>query len=357
MNLIQGHTYLVEANIYTTNPNVSASATISWDETIPGASDIRSGGGLRVKSITNYDISGDFISKENYQYGSDNTGTLLTPQYYQDINYETVVHRAGGDFILGESACRYKYEYEVDVAPIPGFTTIYHANSVLPTSQYSGSPVLYKEVTKTQVDASGNPNGKTVYSFGVYEDGASTPFEPLTGTLTNYNPKAGMHLVTRTWRNGFLTNEEVYKSVSSTYQSISKKTISYTDLQISSQNVLKVKNNYIHIGCKDQNVIADFSLSFLPFETGARVPSSIVTTQWDDNGNTVVNTQSFTYGGSSLMPTKMEAVSSTGQTLIENLKYPGDLALAGNVYQKMIDRNIISPLVQKQQVTNGTKRC
>jgi YD repeat-containing protein len=351
LNLISGHSYILDVNIYTLNANVSATGTISWEEPIAGASDIRLGGGLRVKSLTNLGIDGNFIGKEIYTYGNDNTGTALTPQYYQDMNYEQLVHRAGY-LACGVGGCSYLTEQQL-VPWSPGYTTIYHANSVLPTSQYSGSPVLYPSVTKTQVDPSGNPSGKTVYTYSVYEDGSFSPFQPITGNLTNYYPNAGMILINKTWKNGMLLTEEISKSIPGGYQLISKKTNVYAEGLSTFQNVLKVKLNYVHKGCEIQGSVADFTLSVVPIYTGAMLLNSSTYLYLDNNGNQLSRTTNFTYGTTPLQPSKIEVNSSKSQILTQNLLYSKDLSLTGNVYEKMVNRNIISPIVKSIDLNNG----
>ena len=363
MSLTQGHTYLLEVDIYTTNPNVSATANIYWIETNPNVPDIKFGGGLRIKTITNYDMNDRFAGKEIYTYGNDNTGTILTPQYYQDINYETVVHRIGGKFPSGPVAgtfCTYIAESDINLLGSnyvpPGYSTIYHANSILPASQYSGSPVLYGKVTKTQVNSLGSPSGKSVYNYGVYEDGSTSPFEPITGILSQYIPKSGISLISNTWKNGNLLSEENYKSVGSGYQLITQKTIHYTTSLFSYENFLKVKSNYVHSGCEFQGsdrISSDFTLSPAPVTTGAIVPDILTESLTDDNGNIILTTKNMSYGTTPLLPSKIESLSSKGVLLTENIKYPKDVVVAGNVYEKMVNRNILTPVVQNQQLNSN----
>jgi hypothetical protein len=356
IDLVQGHTYLIQTNIYTSNSNVKATCLISWVETYPNIIEVKSGGGLRVKSITNYDLDGNFLNKDLYQYGDDNTGVILTPQYYQDINFEKVIRRQGCPGGTEDPTC--KYFYEDQEAPVPGYSVIYHANSVFPTSQYSGSPVLYRKVTKYQVDAAGNTNGKTVYTYQVYQDGSTINNKAIEEMSPVGYWNTGIYLISDTWKNGLLLSEDSYKSTSAGYALISRTQNNYTIARINNQNVLKVKYSYLHAGCEFGSMTSsdEIKLFAVPINTGAVLLTSTTTTTWDNNGYPIVNTQNITYNGAPLLPSKKEFVNSKNETSTENFQYPGDLASPGNVYQKMVQRNIVSPVVQNQKLLNGVQQ-
>jgi YD repeat-containing protein len=300
------------------------------------------GGGLRVKSITNYGVDGNFINKEIYQYGTDGTGTMITPVFLQEIRYETVIKRLG----CGGNPCTY-----FTAITNPGFTTIYRANSVHAASQYGGSPVVYEKVTKIQVNASGAANGKTVYGSTVYTDNFELP-----GHVGYSQGRAGLYVVPNAWKNGFLQYEEIYKSTASGYQLVSKKVNNYSVHQSESHNVLKVRSEYAHSGCEGKSVTTasqDFNVQVIPVHTGAMLLDALTSTLRDDNGNEVVNTQTFDYEGNTpLLPSTIETSSSDGDVLTQHLTYPLDWSAPGNVYQKMVGRNMLSSVVQEQKLRN-----
>lgn len=355
INLIQGHTYQLQTYIYTNNSNVKATALISWMETYPDVIDTKNGGGLRVKSITNYDLDGNFINKDFYQYGDDNTGVVLTPQYYQDINFEKIVRRQGCAGGTLDPTCKYFYEYSEEVTP--GYTYIFHANSIFPTSQYSGSPVLYRKVTKYQMDAAGNTNGKTVYYYQVYQDASTIDNKAIADMTPTGYQNTGIYLISNTWKNGVLLSEESYKSTPAGYVLVAKTDNTYTTSRLSNQNVLKVKYTYLHLGCEFGSMTSsgEETLFSVPVNTGAMLLTNTTNTTWDNNGFPMVTSQTYTYDGVPLLPTKKESTNSKKETSTENLQYPNNLAASGNTYQKMVDRNIMA-VVTDQKLLNGVQQ-
>jgi hypothetical protein len=349
LSLTAGHTYQLKTEIFTSNPYVKATAEISWTEVLPEVEVIKPGGGLRVKSITHYDIDGTMVSRELYDYG--NGGIILTGQYYQNLNYEEVISRGAS-----LSSCAYYYPS----GGTPAYSVIYHANSVLPSSQCGGSPVLYSGVTKYQVDANGRPNGKTIYGYNIVQDETALAILPAVTPLHTFNTM-GIYLASNSWKNGFLNAEQVYKYKDGIYTMIKSHYNDYRPYRETSMNVLKIKNLCINACCTFANqypgyVSQDFSLTSVPQRTGIMLLRSSSDTTWDENNNKLFTVENYYYDDTiHNYPTRKVTVNSEGDTLSEVIKYPHDLAATGNVYQKMYDRNIVSPVVQHTRQKNGVQ--
>jgi YD repeat-containing protein len=346
LNVVTGHTYSVTTNIYTANSNVIATATITWSETSTSTV-IKTGGGLRVRSVANYDLDGKFINKDEYKYGAteNGIGQLLTKASYLLVNYENVRWRCGPS----SGACILKNSLD----PLGA---IYHANSVYPASQYSGSPVLYSNVTKYLVNAAGNAiNGKSKFQYKIYEDQPLDPFNDVG--------KVGVLMIGNEWKNGFLELQEDYKynSITGQYNIVYEKRNDYQAQRTESMLGLKVTTRVNFVGgCYYSYDVTwakqDFTLFRIPVNTGAMLLQSTKETSWDDNNNMLVTTQNFYYNDTRhLFTTKAESLNSKAEMTTENLKYPHDFASPGNVYQKMVDRNIVSPVVTQQHLLNGVQ--
>lgn len=349
VTLTAGHTYLLTVNIYTTSSGVSADAEINWTHNLGYANIRRIGGGLRVKTISNYDENGTMLGKELYEYDD---GMMLTDMYYQDVNYEEVMPRGG---INSGANCI----YSTSQIP-PGYALIFHTNSVIPMSESAGSPVLYPTVTRYQVDSEGNANGKTVYGYRVYPDERAAPtFGPVYGPAGF--PVRGLYLSSNDWKNNFPSYESTYKSVPSGYKILHNKTYDYQPYRNTSEFRLKVQNKFLTFCCQESNKFAaaarvDFTLTPVPQYTGAMLLKSESDTTWDDNGNKAYTTRQYEYNDDThTYPTLKRSFTSSGEILSDLTKYPHDFAATGNVYQKMMTRNMVAPVVQQVRQKDGVQ--
>jgi len=350
LSLTAGHTYVITTNIYTTNANVKATALVSWLEPT-NVNEIKIGGGLRVKSVTNYDIGGAFVNRELYDYGA--FGTLLTPASFLLINYEDIFSKCS---YMHESSPNGCITWGTDNVP----ARIYHAKSIYPATQFSGSVVAYGGVTKYDVNAAGQPNGKSVYQYNIYED---NPFYASTDYGT-----VGVLLTSNIWKSGTLRRESIYKSTPSGYSPVSIKESTYSIYRADSYSGLKIKVLYQTSGnCGDVDTLITragalggtksyFFPYRVPNNTGALLLQAQSDTTFDDVGNKFVAVRNNYYDDlTHTFPTKIEAFNSRNETLTNIIKYPHDLASGTNVYQKMVTRNIVSPTVKFQQLKNGTQ--
>jgi hypothetical protein len=354
LSLTVGHTYVITTNIYTADSRVQATCAVSWNVPVSGTR-IKTGGGLRVSSITNYDNNGSFINKEKYQYNNDGVGKLLTNASYLAVNYDYLFYSIG-----------FTSSFYVDCAEAVGdVDVIYHAKSVFPATQFSGSPVLYNGVTKYDVDASDNPNGKTVYGYQIFDDQAGIP-------STDYG-SIGIWLISNSWKNGFMNQEYVFKSNGSAYSPVSMKNFNYQIYRQDTLLGLKIKPTYIKMsgGCEFVNSTntksgpandpngsshTHFFMGRVPTYTGAMLLQTESDTTFDVAGNKVVTVHNSYYDDlTHIFPTRKETFNSRGDNLTDVIKYPHDLASGTNVYQTMLGRNMVSPVVKFQQLKNGSQ--
>lgn len=349
--LTAGHNYSFTMNTYSTSSSISASANISWSRNL-GYDDIRrTGGGLRVKTLTNYDDNGKMTGKERYEYGG---GEMLTEMYYQDLNVEQTYPRNGS--VASPTACFYMYS-----GLPPGYALIFHGNSVIPTSQCNGSPLLYSIVTKSQVDSIGNTNGKTDYGYTIYPDMRSDIEEYATAGPLTFNTRGGPYLNSYTWKNNFLSYENTFKSTLTGYKKINSKIYNYKNYRDTIEHRLKIKVKYITNCCLEQHIdgidaIQDFYMSLVYQPTGVMLLQSLSDTTWDDFGNKMYTTQQYEYNDNThTYPTRQKSYTSTGDSITVLTKYPHDFAVTGNVYQKMMNRNMVSPVVQQVKQKNGVQ--
>jgi YD repeat-containing protein len=350
ITLQPSHTYKIDINIYTTNSSVNANITLNWIDTTSAIPDVKKGGGLRVKKITNYDLNGRFLNRQTYEYGDSGIGVILTPQYYQDINFEKVVSRVGCTGGTLNGTCVDFYEEDPSINPI-GYSYIFHSNSIYPTTQYTGSPVLYRKVTKYEVDSVGIPNGKRVLYYDIYQDGSTISNNGVSDPLPSEYFVNGIYLISNNWKNGYQTGEDIYKYISGNYILQSRKRISYRIAKADQEFVLKIKPRYRSSGC--ESVLSyEASCYAVPITSGVMLPTIVSDSIFDDAGNFFSKIEAMDFN-SNLLINSRQRVESNGDTLLETVQYPSELAVSGNVFQKMVTRNILSPKIKEQKLVNG----
>lgn len=352
-DLVQGHTYQIKLERFTTTANVTVRFELNWDEIVTGGSDITYGGGVRVRSITNYDVNGNFVNKDVYSYGVDGAGYVITPWFYQSLNYEQTKHRFGSTS-TGYGGCYYFTEGSNGPSDIlyPGYSTTFISNGVLPTTQFGGSPVVYPTVTVYSVDHAGVDNGKTEYTYSLSQDSSPPPLYYF-GTGSSSNVLGDILLQSDEWKNGVLVGKKESKRLSTGAYLVVKNTQNtMTPSYLNTYSYLKLKKNYVHSGCLILNV-SDYTLPVNDIRTGAMIPTASASQSSDDSGNTLSSSKNYTYGSTPLLPSSIVEVNSKGETLTQNLKYPRDFSATGNVYEKMVNRNILTPVIQEQKLKNG----
>ncbi|WP_343672473.1 hypothetical protein [Chitinophaga sp.] len=352
LTLIPGHTYVISINIYTNSSQVNANVIVNWIDSLPNVPEVRFGGGLRVKKISNYDLNGKFLSRQLYEYGDSGEGIVLTPQYFQNINFEKAIQRVGCHGGGLEAFCVDEIETNPTINPV-GYSMIYYSNPVYPITQFAGSPVLYRKVTAYNVDSIGTPNGKTISYFQVYQDGSTLSNNGIGDQLPSEYFVNGVYLISNNWKNGFQTGEDIYKYVSGNYMLQKRKRISYLSTMESQQNILKIKPQYRSSGCEEYSSFAVSSYA-VPITTGAMVPIIQNDTLNDDFGYQLGTSVTTAYN-SNLLPVSRQMIKSNGDSSVELLLYPNDLSTTGNVYEKMVSRNIVTPVIKIRKLLNGTQ--
>jgi hypothetical protein len=345
MQLIAGHSYSFIVSTFSPTSSVSAYASIDWTRNLGTAMVRKIGGGLRVKSISNYDEYGKLIDRKPYEYEG---GTMLTDLFFQDMNVEQVIPRAAQGEPL---TC----VYQTQMYP-PGFSLIFHANGVLPASQCNGSPLLYKKITEYQVDSADNPNGKTEYGYDIYEDqSAALQDMAVVGTLT-WN-KRGPVVRSYDFKNNFPAFVTTYKSTASGYQKVQSKRFAYQPRDTSERRI-KITNRFLTVCCLANNMSDgyaqnDFNITQIDVPTGVSLKCRESDTTWDDWGNKQYTVTQYEYNDSAnVNPTLIRMIGSEGDTVVQLAKYARDLSSAGNVYEKMKNRNMIGIPIQTVKTRN-----
>jgi len=341
-----GHTYTITAYIGSNTSNsgpVEAMITFNWNQSAPS---VKIGGGLRVKSITNYDNNGNFLNEDIYKYGiggEEGYGKLMTPPFLLNFNNNTThtIYRI----------------YCTSPPILDGYTSYtYHSNTLNAVSQIGSSPVLYPAVTKYQISSSGGKtNGKAIYNY-----------QMSTDTIVGFNTLGPM-VMSNDWQSNILLEERTFKSVNggTSFNPLVDKKYSYLVDRAHSKTQLQITGNYTYLNqsaWQDSSDVTntfggyyapDFSFALYPNPSGIVRLHNTTTTNYFDNGQTATTVENRYYGDTThLFPTRIQTFSSKNETLTDSMRYAHDFALPGNVYTTMMNRNIKAPVVQSLKYRN-----
>lgn len=352
------------------------------------------GGGLRLEKISYYDGINLYtpVSQQYYTYGNleDGEGTLLSPPVIKNVD---------GSLVYGNYSFTQEYYYGISSTQLtagslvsqemPGFyqpcasnnciyltnridKTTYLPNSALDLTYAGGSPIYYNKITEYNLD-NGRQTGKTVYTYYPYNYVSISQVTPR-----NVGVVAGTDqpLLRESWYLGNLQSEAYFKYVASTgsYAMVHQSNYQWTSYlaPLWPRVIYSFLHNVYNI--TEPGSSTSYSMYFnTPYATGAyliNTPNFIFseegipigkmllskkTDQWmDDAGDTISNVFQYSYNS-------MNEVSgianinadSKGTTKTETLTYPYDYP-SDTVYQHMVARNILSPVIE-DVITNNTR--
>ncbi len=313
---------------------------VDWTEIDNSSSnqDFAIGGGLRVKTITNYDNDNTPLLKKTYNYHyteninnediEKSYGRLKTIPNYEVDHIVLMKVVSTVSFGLGSFALP-AYQYSME--PIP--TVIGSSGSSNSFSTDNGSYVGYDQVSISQEDFSGNKNGETIFKFYNTEDlfQVNTYYEDADDYIS-YPP-------IRVPTNGLLYEKESYKINGATSTLVNKienkykannsdaATFTLIDLYQNSDYVIAASKELPNLG---GTVIScdDFQFQFYPHYSNIVQQTSTKETNYDLNGlNPVVTEQNFYYDNNDkhFERTRTEITDSKGNTLETKIYYPDDI--------------------------------
>lgn len=341
-----GHQYRITASVKDDpakpSQEIRLLGTISW-QTTERTIATQSGGGMRVKSIKNYDVNGDLKGQELYKYGPDENGVgsmsyspfLLTQRYLETHN-------------------------SLWADPCPGMSDILSL-TILDNPWYSysdvgGSRLFYTNVAKYE-NSFGNDFIKTTYEYDVSGDEKlELPYRDQR-IFVNFN-----------WKGGNLLRQSSYKLEQQQYKLLRTTEYQYNKIEVEAKTGLKVGQKLFIDGelpesrmnaCYFNNMYYVYNY---PVVSGISVPVSQVETRYESNGNLTSQTN-FTYSNlSHVKPTSITSTKSNGTKLETNFKYVNDYtgisgtdALSKGV-SNFLNRNMNVKLEQTDYYYRGTDK-
>lgn len=333
-----------------TNDFQDITVTIRWKQLRRLTYGVIAGGGLRVKSISNYDANGTITRKRKYEYhyfeDKNADGTAEEYSYGRRISHPSYLRYEvlrGANPQGWQSGCMSFTRFSSSIFSLTGVT--------------SGNAVGYDQVTEWIVDPSNESNnlGKTVYQYYNSSD-----------TIINYNRLRlpGINNI-GAGKNGQLKSKIDYRFSDGSYYKVAE-----------TNNYYSVANRKFIYGLKIDNINPDgatkgaggclpgeipVETEYLGFIYPAIQSEKILldsTIQITYESNSIANYLStttrntYTPAVSYLQLSKSEVNNSKNETEKTELYYPYDYT--GVIYDSMMARNMVSSVIGKKSYSNNT---
>lgn len=339
LNLLPNQQYQLYAEAKT-NPQVHAIITLSFDTT-KAATVV--GGGLRVKTIKNYDADGNLLTREVYKYGVNESGvgTLISTPFALTDNIINVTNSVGTDCQPNISICHQCFDQEI----------LYNSNSMYELSSLDNSPIAYTTIARYDGDTLQN-KGKRIYQYDLYPN-QKWP----SGSDNNY----GVLLLSYPWLNGQLNRESYYRNVNNVYSLVSDKINTYQTINGNIDTGLVVNFSYNYIGCHQ---LTPYSYNYFnyPIYSGVKLLQQTTETEYDMSGQNALVQKTTNYYHDNLthlQPTRITTINSKGDNLQQTMVYPQDMVNNSTdptgVYAAMSNTNMIDPVIKQTNQKNGVQ--
>lgn len=311
-------------------------------------------GGLRARKISDYDgISPDPVQIKEYKYlmedGVTSSGALGTYPEYSNPVY---------------------YMFREDAFMPPNYFEYYQASeyngllrgssSIYDLSYANGNPVTYQRVVEQHIDKNNVSNGKIVRTFTSFAN--NRPNIPMGFPFTPpYNYE---------WTYGLLKEEYVYDKNNVLLKETRNEYGTIHD------NFYQTPGRYENFRCITiapvKYIVPDifnpvlggapvyFDMnSFIPVAGRSELIKSMVF-EYASSGTGVLKKETtFQYDQSNYYLTTETTTNSEDEVIVKQYRYPKEMISAGRdpsgVYQQMVNKNIISPLVENVLLKNGVE--
>ncbi len=272
--------------------------------------------GLRIDKIKQYDGVSSNINIKKFQY----SGGKLLGRYMPFLEYPWITYGWVDDCPTAGETSWYTIYWTYRVhADLTSLTEMANNN----VFGYDNVTVLYGE---------NGENGKAVYE---YESNYPTNLPIYPGMVRFYMP------VNLSQRNGIQKSVTNYKFNGTTYIPVTKKETVYNSSEVSTVSV----GRRVSGSCFGYDITTEWIKK-----------AQEITSTYDESGaNPVVETSVYTYNNThNLLPTSISFTNSKNEVVVSTLKYVHEAAAAsGGVYNTMVSKNMIAPLIEKIMTKNS----
>lgn len=301
-------------------------------------------GGFRVKSITSYNELNEVVGIKTYEYEEMCYKPLLKSHFFQTHNYMVEVHCDIGSWGSG------------GVSFVPYSRDKVYSDPITSIEVSPGLPVVYLKITEYNGTKTNN-SGKTIYKY-------SSPYSPA-GDNIEYHPyhfDKGNYLPLMLAKTNYSFNGTNYLPVSKTtfrYDNLFGKRF-FTGINVTRHVFYSTQGwlDLIPSFCLGLEV-NEYIQSFTAINTEAYQEALLLTQQNDyifdprDSTKFLLTTTNYAYNERNLQVMEKSVLTSNNELLKTSFKYPVDFCSSNNVYCKMVDRNIITPVIEQIETVNS----
>ncbi|GGH32968.1 hypothetical protein GCM10011418_46850 [Sphingobacterium alkalisoli] len=342
----------------------------------------RTSGGLRISSIQQFDAGGTTpVSRKHYKYGEneDGTGILANPPVsdidaagnitYAGFSYQQVMsYLTGPNDVPGNGTAPF-YPIPINcynrgcLSVVANETkTTYLPSSFLDFTYSNGAPIYYTNVSEYR-EASTQLQGKTVHMY--YDPDAFHDFFSVVRWPESHIEGTNIPRLQSEGFIGLKKAEIQYKNVSGSLTPALKTEYSYKRyLRLQMVRVvyafLRVEFNIIG-GNFNSNGFELYNQAYslwgddpedyyisgqYGIAVGKMLPSKTVETNYDGPVPVIRQSEYFYDNQQYTQPSRIQVTDSRGTKLQTGYKYAYDYS--GSVYQQMVAKNIISPVIEER---------
>jgi hypothetical protein len=307
--------------------------------------------GLRISKITSFDPVTSKSTHRYFTYKNAPTDIQSSASYLIEPDYISCSHTkiaCQSDMNpMDQSACRMSYN-----PPIPAVeqgtckSISLVSNTTMANNTFDDNHLLYNTVLES--DDPTLANGYIQHKFWVY---------PMTNSTIQLGYKQqSIPATTSTNLFGYEKETNYYNNSGSPV----KKILNYYATAASESpdiiSALSVRKRYNHIIFNNDpgNMFDPYDVTQYEWVSASIRLDSTVTFDYDNNGLVMKNKTSYGYGSyTNLLPVSTETITSDGQSLISEMKYPTDYP-SFEPYTTMISKNILTPVVETKQKRGTT---
>jgi hypothetical protein len=347
----------------TTGAYDGPSAAISMDYKVSHPNIFpNTGGGLRIKAITDYAAGGQVALKRQFKYSS---GKMMTkPIFYRTMNGLRPGAPSEGCTPSGPNVWNYPMsslngciptgEASGTIGPAPvntlrTFLLLFNDPLIPYSYSANGSPVGYDTVWESHVDGQGSDQGRTIFVYNASPDsytwyGTNLPGTPGTPDLTN----------------GALLQQIDQKRIGQSYTTVHSTSYNYSVGSPAAYFGYRVEYmpNYRTDGTQEfenQGLICTdpFSqfLHFYPIKTGHL---NLIARADIDSANGIGMATYTNYTYNALNQVSSESITKTnGKTLTHHTLYPGDYTNPGDFTSTMRTLNMLNYPIERYTTVNN----
>ncbi len=294
----------------------------------PEDNSIKTGGGVRIETIADYDpVAGKTINR-TFRYGENGCGYGTTKRVIRPTDFVREMDKyycttSPGDLTQVRSHVRSR-TYGTNLTFDPCFS--------------NGAAVVYSEVTEIIPD-----KGKTVYRY-----------QPVSTDTYPYNPKMPLEYDSRGgWQHGDLIEKVDHKYENNDSSIVSKQTFRKDPYKWRTKTVRKAIAQGTGDPCGGVDPYAFLGIQTYDVDiVSGCLRTGLETSEMRGANGTVFSSQEYTYDTTYAMPTLINTANSNGETYQTKLLYPYHFTTAP--YTNMVAANILSPVVEKYEYKNGS---